>query len=149
MLNYFIDGVVPIDVPLTAARLATGLFFAISGYNKVFNEGRHAKLTRTLIDDHIPWIGLMQWWVPVWELFAGVMLMAGLFTPISAFVLSVICIVACCCESKEKVEAYNPINTADRIDDWLYLPEILYLCILSLSLFGGGGEYSLDNYFFG
>lgn len=137
-------GIVPIDVPLAAVRIAAGLFFAISGYNKLFNEGRHARLTKTLIDDHIPWIGFMQWWVPVWELAAGVMLALGFLTPFAAFVLSIICVVACRCESKAKVESYNPINAADRVDDWLYLPEILYLCILSLSLFGGGGDYSLD-----
>lgn len=141
-------GIVPIDVPLTAVRISAGLFFAISGYNKLFDEGRHARLKKTLIDDHIPWVAVMQWWVPGWEVLAGVMLAVGLLTPFAAFVLSIICVIACSCESKAKVESYHPINAADRVDDWLYLPEILYLCILSLSLFGGGGDYSLDAIIF-
>lgn len=148
MLSHFIDGVVPIDVPLTAVRIAAGLFFAISGYNKLFDEGRHAHLARTLTNDHVPWVSFMQWWVPGWELLAGIMLAIGFFTPIAAVVLSIICVVACGCESKAKVESYNPINAADRVDDWLYLPEVLYLCILSLSVFGGGGDYSLDAIIF-
>lgn len=147
-MNVFIDPSLPIDIPIAAVRMATGLFFAISGYNKLVVPERHAKLTRTLENDHIPAIGFMQWWVPGWELLAGVMLVLGLLTPIAALVLTIICIVACCCEAREKVESYHPINAADRIDDYLYLPEFLYICMLAISLFCGGGEYSLDNYLF-
>jgi hypothetical protein len=38
---------------LTLNRLALGVFFAISGYHKLFNPSRHAALTRTLQDDGV------------------------------------------------------------------------------------------------
>ena len=38
---------------LTLNRVALGVFFAISGYHKLFNASRHAALTRTLQDDGV------------------------------------------------------------------------------------------------
>lgn len=147
-MNIFIDGSMPIDIPLAAVRIATGTFFAISGFNKLFNAARHASLRKNLEHNHIPAVGIMQWWVPSWEFIGGSMLLIGLLTPLVALILSIICVVACCCEAATKVDAYHPINQGDRAADYLYLPEVLYLCMLSLSLFGGGGEYSLDNILF-
>lgn len=147
-MNLLVDGSLPIEVPLTAVRMVVGTFFAISGYNKLVDPNRHASLTLNLTHNHIPAVGFMQWWVPAWELIGGAMLTIGLLTPFAAFVLSVICLVACCCEAKKRVDAYKPINGADRLDDYLYLQEILYLCMLSLSIFGGGGTYSVDNWLF-
>jgi uncharacterized membrane protein YphA (DoxX/SURF4 family) len=39
------------NAALTLNRIALGIFFAISGYHKLFNASRHATLTRTLQDD--------------------------------------------------------------------------------------------------
>jgi hypothetical protein len=39
---------------------------------------------------------------------------------------------------------YKPIDEADRIDDWLYLPEVLYAFMLIMVVSAGAGPYSLD-----
>ena len=39
---------------------------------------------------------------------------------------------------------YKPIDEADRIDDWLYLPETLYAFMLIMVISAGAGPYSLD-----
>jgi hypothetical protein len=36
------------------------------------------------------------------------------------------------------------VDEADRIDDWLYLPEILYAFMLIIVVSAGAGPYSLD-----
>ena len=36
------------------------------------------------------------------------------------------------------------IDEADRIDDWLYLPETLYAFMLIIIISAGAGPYSLD-----
>ena len=41
-------------------------------------------------------------------------------------------------------QSYKPIDEADRIDDWLYLPETLYAFMLILVISAGAGPYSLD-----
>ena len=38
----------------------------------------------------------------------------------------------------------KPIDKADRIDDWLYVPETLYVFMLILVVSAGAGPYSLD-----
>jgi hypothetical protein len=38
----------------------------------------------------------------------------------------------------------EPINEADRIDDWLYLPETLYALVLIIVVTAGAGPYNLD-----
>lgn len=136
------------DAGLTLIRASVGTFFAISGYHKLFNAERHAKLTNTLKNDNVPFLPFMQWWVPGWEFVAGVSLTVGLLSAFSAVVLTIICIVACCCESKARVAAYHPIDLADTLDDWFYLPEVLYLVMLAVTIFSGPGKYSLDHVFF-
>ena len=38
----------------------------------------------------------------------------------------------------------KPIDEADRIDDWLYLPETLYAFMLIIIISAGPGPYSID-----
>jgi hypothetical protein len=39
---------------------------------------------------------------------------------------------------------YKPIDEADWIDDWLYLPETLYAFMLIIVISAGAGPYSFD-----
>jgi len=112
----------------SALRIGTGLFFACSGFNKIFNGKRHAALVQTLQEDKVPAIAVMQWWVPSWELAGGGLLAAGL--NLAALPLLVIMAVAIFSEGKKRVSAYAPINAADTICDWLYLPEVVYALVL-------------------
>jgi putative oxidoreductase len=132
------------DLGLAVLRAAVGLFFALSGYHKLFNKTRHAAFVKTLVADKVPAVGFMQWWVAGWEFLAGITLAVGFLTAFSAAVLAVICVVACLAEAPEKVESYHPIDAADVLDDYLYLPEVLYVVMLTVSALAGGGAYSLD-----
>ncbi|MEO8524831.1 MAG: DoxX family protein, partial [Caldimonas sp.] len=80
------------NAALTLNRVALGLFFSISGYHKLFNAARHATLTRTLQDDGVRGVQVMQWAVPGVEFSAGCALLIGLLSALAAFGLFVVCI---------------------------------------------------------
>ena len=141
-------GLNAVDVALAVPRIAVGVFFAISGAHKLCVPERHASLVRTLQADRVPAVGVMQWWVPSWEFLAGLGMVLGLASVPAAGILTVIMLVACWCEAGKTVRGYNPINAADKVDDYLYLPEVLYLVILSVTLLAGPGAYSLDHVLF-
>lgn len=146
MQTYFIGSV---DLSLFMLRLTVGVFFMLSGYNKLFSPSRHQALVETLNRDKIPFIPIMQWWVPGWELVGGALVALGAGTAFAASTLSTLMCVACWAEAAKKVEEYKPINGADRVDDYLYLPEVLYLVMLLAVLSAGPGAYSIDHIFFG
>jgi uncharacterized membrane protein YphA (DoxX/SURF4 family) len=52
------------EAALTLNRVALGVFFAISGYLKLFNASRHATMTQTLQKAGVPAVRVMQWLVP-------------------------------------------------------------------------------------
>ena len=134
------------DLALAVVRVTIGTFFAISGFNKLFHPQRHASLKANLEKNGIPCVVIMQWWVPGWEFVAGAMLVIGMMSAFAASVLIIICLVACYCEAADKVAKYGPINVGDRIADYLYLPEVLYIILLSVTVLAGTGAYSLDHY---
>ena len=79
------------NAALTLNRVALGAFFAISGYHKLFNASRHATLTRTLQDDGVHAVPIMQWLLPSVEFSGGCALIIGLLSVLAAFGLFVIC----------------------------------------------------------
>lgn len=141
-------GIAAPDAALALVRVATGTFFAISGFNKLFHHQRHLSLTANLVKNKIPCIPLMQWWVPSWEFVGGLLLAIGFMSAFAASVLTIICIVACMCEARTRVEAYHPINTGDRVADYLYLQEVLYILLLAVNILAGTGKYSVDAVLF-
>jgi hypothetical protein len=47
-------------------------------------------------------------------------------------------------DRRQRIKLYKPIDEADRIDDWLYLPETLYALMLIIVVSAGAGPYSFD-----
>jgi putative oxidoreductase len=136
------------DEAMLALRVGVGSFFAASGWNKLRDHQRHATFVATLKEDKVPLIGFNQWWVPSNELLGGIAVAIGLATPLAAAVLFILIVVACICEAKKRVDAYQPINKVDRYADYLYLPEVLYAVVLAAIVAAGAGKYSLDAFIF-
>jgi uncharacterized membrane protein YphA (DoxX/SURF4 family) len=93
---------------------------------------------------HVHAVGINQWWVPLVEFSAGAAVVIGLVAPLAALGLLFIILVANATSGRERIKAYKPIDRADGIDDWLYLPETLYAFMLILIISAGAGPYSLD-----
>jgi uncharacterized membrane protein YphA (DoxX/SURF4 family) len=144
MIHILFNGVGWTDIALTLNRVAVGVFFMFSGYHKLFNAERHRLFADELRSLHVHAVRINQWWVPLVEFSAGSAVVIGLVAPLAAFGLLVIILVAIATTGRERIRAYKPIDKADRIDDWLYLPETLYAVMLIVVISAGAGPYSLD-----
>src|ERR1700683_1523378 len=120
------------DLALTLNRIAVGAFFMLSGYHKLFNPDRHRSFIDELKGLGVPAVGFNQWWVPLVEFTAGGGVLIGLLAPLAALGLLVIIIVAMATSGRQRIKLNKPIDESDRIDDWLYLPEMLFafMCVL-------------------
>jgi uncharacterized membrane protein YphA (DoxX/SURF4 family) len=132
------------NAALTLNRVALGVFFAISGYHKLFNASRHATLTRTLQDDGVHDVPVMQWLLPSAELTGGCALILGLLSVLAAFGLFVICVGALALDAVKRIRSWLPIDRADWLGDLLYVPEALYSIGLTVVMLAGPGPWSVD-----
>ena len=144
MIDLLFAGVGWTDLALTLNRIAVGAFFMLSGYHKLFNPERHRLFIDELKALGVPRVGFNQWWVPLVEFTAGGGVLLGLLAPLTALGLLVIILVAMATSGRQRIKLYKPIDQADRIDDWLYLPETLYAFMLIMVVSAGAGPYSLD-----
>jgi uncharacterized membrane protein YphA (DoxX/SURF4 family) len=144
MRNILFAGIGWTDLAMTLNRIAVGAFFMLSGFHKLFDAPRH----RTFVDElkalGVPAVGFNQWWVPLVEFSAGGAVLIGLLAPLAALGLLVIILVAMATSGRQRIKLYKPIDEADRIDDWLYLPETLYAFMLIIIVSAGAGPYSFD-----
>jgi uncharacterized membrane protein YphA (DoxX/SURF4 family) len=132
------------DAALTLNRVAIGVFFAISGYHKLFNASRHATLTSTLQDDGVHDVPIMQWVLPSAEFSGGCALIVGFLSVLAAFGLFVICVGALALDAVKRIRSWQPIDRADWLGDLLYVPEALYCIGLTVVMLAGPGPWSLD-----
>jgi uncharacterized membrane protein YphA (DoxX/SURF4 family) len=144
MIDLLFRGVGWTDLALTLNRVAVGAFFMLSGYHKLFNAERHRAFTEELKALGVHAVGINQWWVPSVEFAAGGAVLIGLLAPLAALGLLVVIIVAMATSGAQRIKIFKPIDEADRIDDWLYLPETLYAFMLIIVISAGAGPYSLD-----
>jgi uncharacterized membrane protein YphA (DoxX/SURF4 family) len=144
MMDLLFAGIGWPDIALTLNRIAVGAFFMLSGYHKLFNAGRHQTVVDELKSLGIHAIGFNQWWVPLVEFSAGAAVLIGLLAPLAALGLLFLILVAIVTSGPKRIKLYKPIDEGDRIDDWLYLPEVLYAFMLIMVLCAGAGPYSID-----
>ena len=144
MIDILFKGLGWTDIALTLNRVAVGMFFMFSGYHKLFNAQRHRAMVEELTALHVGALRINQWWVPSVEFAGGSAVFIGLLTPLASLGLLVIVLVASLTSGRLRIKSYQPIDRADRIDDWLYLPEILYAFILIIFVSAGAGPYSVD-----
>ena len=144
MIDILFNGVGWTDIALTLNRIAVGAFFMLSGCHKLFNAERHRSFVDELKGLGVHAVGFNQWWVPTVEFTAGGAVLVGFLAPLAAFGLLVLILVAIATSGRQQIKLYKPIDEADRIDDWLYLPETLYAVMLIVVISAGAGPYSLD-----
>jgi uncharacterized membrane protein YphA (DoxX/SURF4 family) len=141
---FLIQGAQAPNLALTLNRVALGVFFSISGYHKLFNASRHGTLTRTLLDDRVHAVPIMQWLLPSAEFAGGCALIAGLLSVLAALGLFVISAGAVALDAVKRIRAWQPLDRADWLGDLLYVPETLYCIGLTVVVLAGPGPWSLD-----
>jgi putative oxidoreductase len=128
-------------IPITAVRILIGLFFAISGATKLFVPAQFATMERTITESHIPFPHANAIFVSLVELACGAGLLVGLLTPLCALMLVGDMAVAI---ATNRIHSIHASGALAWFDNFLYLPEVLYLLILVWLIFAGPGRYSID-----
>jgi len=129
-------------MPITAVRVLIGIFFSISGGNKLLVPARFSMMEQTLAQSHIPFPHANAIFLSLVEVVFGAGLVVGLLTPLCALVLAVDMIVAV---ATNRIHSIRASGVLAWLDDFLYLPEVLYVMILVWLIFSGPGRYSLDG----
>ena len=129
-------------MPVTAARVLIGIFFCISGGTKLFVQAQFGVLEQTMVQSHIPFPYASALFVSMVEFACGAGLALGLLTPLSAAMLMGDMIVAIATNRIHSIQASGVLTW---LDEFLYLPEVLYTLILVWLIFSGPGRYSADG----
>ena len=129
-------------IPVTTARFLTGVFFCISGGTKLLVPAQFSEMQQTMIQSHIPFPHASAIFVSLVEFACGGGLILGLLMPLCAVMLMGDMIVAIL---TNRIGSINASGFLTWLDDFLYLPEVLYVLILFWLLFSGPGPYSVDS----
>jgi putative oxidoreductase len=129
-------------MPMTGARVLIGIFFCISGATKLLVPAQFALMEQTLAQSRIPFPHFNALLVSLVEFACGTGLALGLLTRLCALALAVTMIVAI---ATNRIQSIQATGVLAWLDDFLYLPEVLYVIILVWLIFSGPGRYSIDG----
>jgi putative oxidoreductase len=121
-------------------RVSLGLFFAMSGANKLFVAGSTQTMYETFVAAKVPFPHLMTYLVSGVEFVSGSLLTVGFLSSLTCVALSGDMLVAIL---TTKLSAM-PKGLSNWLDDFLYLPEVLYVLVFILLICSGPGKFSVD-----
>ena len=129
------------------ARVSLGLFFAISGANKLFTAGGVKPVYETLVKARVPFPRQTAYFVAGVEFVGGSLLTLGFLSSPACVALLIDMIVAVVTTAVSTIpKGLSPINW---LDDFLYLPEVLYVLFFILLICSGPGKFSIDYWLAG
>jgi len=129
------------------ARVSLGVFFAISGANKLFVPARTHEMFETLAGAGVPLPNLMTYLVSSIEAVAGCLLIIGFLSSLFSVVLIVYMAVALATVRLRSIP--TGLSFRNWLDEFLYLPEVLYIIMMIWLICSGPGRFSLDRVVFG
>ena len=124
------------------ARVSLGLFFAISGGNKLFVQRHRDGLLETMIDAGIPFPEFTAVFLSLVEFFGGLLLTIGLLPAFCAIALMISIIVAILTVEIYKIP--QGLSFLDWLDSFLFLPQVLYVLLFIWLVLSGPGPVSMD-----
>jgi putative oxidoreductase len=123
-------------------RVSIGLFFAISGGNKLFVAGGTKPVYDTLVKSKVPFPQQTAYFVAGVEFVGGSLLTVGFLSSLACVALLIDMIVATLTSSISTMpKGLSPLNW---LDDFLYLPEVLYVLFFIWLICSGPGRFSVD-----
>jgi putative oxidoreductase len=128
-------------------RLSIGLFFAISGANKLFVAGGTKPVYDTLVKAKVPFPRQTAYFVAGVEFVCGSLLTVGFLSSVACVALLVDMAVATLTSSLSTLpKGLSPLNW---LDDFFYLPEVLYVLFFVWLICSGPGKFSVDYWLAG
>ncbi len=123
-------------------RVSIGLFFAISGANKLFVAGGTKPVYDTLVQAKVPFPDQMAYFVAGVEFVCGSLVAAGFLSSPACMALLIDMIVAVLTDSLSTLP--KGLSALSWLDDFLYLPEVLYALFFIWLICSGPGKFSID-----
>ena len=128
-------------------RVSLGLFFAISGANKLFVAASRKTMYGTLVQAKVPFPHLMTYFVSGVEFVGGALLAVGFLSSlVSAALLADMLVAILTAKLSAMPKRLSPL---DWLDDFLYLPEVLYVLFFIWLICSGPGKFSVDYWIAG
>ena len=123
-------------------RVSIGVFFAISGANKLFVASGTKPVYDTLVQSKVPFPRQMAYFVSGVEFVCGSLVAVGFLSSPAGVALLVDMIVATLTSAISTLpKGLSPLNW---LDDFLYLPEVLYVLFFIWLICSGPGAFSID-----
>jgi len=123
-------------------RVSIGVFFAISGANKLFVPGDMKDIYETLVKSRIPFPRQTAYFVASVEFVGGLMVAVGFLSSAACTALLIDMVVATLTNALATLpKGLSPLNW---LDDLLYLPEVLYMLFFAWLICSGPGRFSVD-----
>ena len=132
-------------IPLV--RVSLGLFFAISGANKLFVAGSTQTMYETLVQAKVPFPHLMTYFVSGIEFVGGSLLTVGFLSSPACVALLIDMSVATLTSAISTLP--KGLSALNCLDDFLYLPEVLYVLFFIGLICSGPGKFSVDYWLAG
>jgi putative oxidoreductase len=126
------------------ARISRGVFFAISGGNKLFLASQYKLMYETIVGAGIPFPHVMTYFVSSVEFACGCLLIIGLLSTLCciAFIIDMIVAIT----TVQLATITKALSFIDWLDDFLYLPEVMYIIIFLWLICSGPGRFSVDHW---
>jgi putative oxidoreductase len=128
-------------------RVSIGMFFAISGANKLFVAGGTKPVYDTLVKAKAPFPRQLAYFVAGVEFVGGSSLTVGFLSSAACVALLIDMIVATVTSALSTLpKGLSPLSW---LDDFLYLPEVLYVLFFIWLICSGPGKFSVDYWLAG
>jgi putative oxidoreductase len=123
-------------------RVSLGLFFAISGAKKMFVAASRQTMYETLVEAKVPFPRLTAYFVSGVEFVGGSLLTVGLLSSPACAALLVNMLVAILTTKLSAMP--KRLSPPNWLEDFLYLPEVLYVLFFIWLICSGPGKFSVD-----
>jgi putative oxidoreductase len=128
-------------------RVSIGLFFAISGANKLFVVGGTKPVYDTLVKAKAPFPRQLAYFVSGVEFVGGSLVAVGFVSSAACVALLIDMIVATLTSAISTLP--KGLSALNWLDDFLYLPEVLYVLFFIWLIGSGPGRFSVDHWLAG
>jgi putative oxidoreductase len=145
LMRFFVSGNRSLEeLAILLARISLGVFFAISGGNKLFVASQYKVMYETIVSAGLPFPHVMAYFVSSVEFVCGCLLIIGLLSTLCcvAFIIDMIVAIT----TVQLATIAKTLSFIDWLDDFLYLPEVMYIIIFLWLISSGPGRLSVDHW---
>jgi putative oxidoreductase len=143
LIKMALTGCRPLEwMPIFIARFSLGLFFAVSGFNKLFVAEKHEDLIALMTNIGLPFPEFTALFLGGIEFFGGLCLMLGLLSTFFSIALTIAMFVAIVTVELDTIP--KGLGSLDWMGWFLYLPQVMYVILFGWLMTTGPGRLSVD-----